>query len=91
MPYIPHKEWEYGFGILSEILGEIEDGMVVECHRHTYIVQTGGIALQVLNGIAIGMEDIGILYYLPGLWRGTLHEVVVVGIDTCYHALAHPA
>ena len=45
-------------------------------------MQTVGKAVEVLDGIAISLEDIGILVYLMRHLGGTLQQEVVVAVYT---------
>ena len=65
--------------------------MVVEGDGHADIMQGWCIALVVLDGIYIGMEDVRALQHLLRLRRHALHQIVVVGIHTGYHVHAKPA
>ena len=61
IPDAPHKEGEDGLRVGSHELGEVEHQVVVERHRHTHIPQRRSIALQVLDGVCIGVKDIGVV------------------------------
>ena len=68
----PHEQREESLTKQTEVLSEIKDTVVVERHRHTYIMQRGRITLEVLDGIDIGMEDIRTVQYLLRLMTSTL-------------------
>ena len=61
---------------------------VVQRGLHTDFMQTVGKAVEVLDGIAISLEDIGILVYLMRHLGGTLQQEVVVAVYTSYQAAA---
>ena len=82
IPDVPHKERIDRARERLEILLHVEDDMVVECHRHTDVVERGRITLHVLDGVGVGMEDVWTAEDLARGLRGSLDEVVVVGIDT---------
>ena len=52
-------------------------------------MERGGVALKVLYGIDEGVYDVGIAQHEGGVVVGSLQEVVVIGIDTCYHVTSH--
>ena len=64
--------------------------MVVERYRHADIAQRGRIALQVLDGIGVGVQHVGILQHLARRFAGALSEEVVVGIDAGEHRASYP-
>ena len=67
---------------------ERDDAAVVERAHHAGGVQGRGVALVVLDGVGIGVEDErGGEERAAHLGRA-LHEVVVVGIHAGYHVIA---
>ena len=64
--------------------------MVVECNHDSHVVKAFGIALVIFYGVDIGVEDVG--RFEDFFRRGcqSLHEVVVVGVDACYHVGSYP-
>ena len=87
-PHVPHEEGPDGFGKLRYELFEVEDEAVVECCAGADLSQGRGVALQVLYGVGVGVENLGRAYQHSGGRCGSLHEVVVVGIDAGYHVVA---
>ena len=87
---MPHEERPYRTGIRLHESFEIEDMGIVQRHHHAGFMQTLGVTLEILDGISVGMEDIGTLQHLLGSLGGTLAQIVIVGIHTGYHILAHP-
>ena len=62
--------------------------MVIESDRHTDIVQRWCIALEVLDGINVGMEHIRAIEYALRLVGAALNKIIVIGINTSYHIAA---
>ena len=89
VPDAPYEEGEDGERVLPHVFLEVEHLVVVERHHHAHVVQRWRVALEVLNGVDVGVEYVGVAHdVLRGL-RGPLHEEVVVGVDAGYHVLAH--
>ena len=86
---VPHKEREDDAAVTGEEGYKIEVGIVIERCHHTDIVQGRSIALIILYGIDEGVYDIGIAEHEGRVVVGTLQEIVIVGIDTCYHITSH--
>ena len=82
VPDVPDEERIDGLGQLLEVLLHVEDDVVVERHRHTHVVERGRVALHVLDGVGVGVEDERTLEDGARGERGALDEVVVVGVDT---------
>jgi len=55
---------------------------------HAGVVQRVGVALVVLDGVGVGVDDEGAADELARRGGGSLQQVVVVGIDARYHVLA---
>ena len=89
VPDAPHEERENGGAILPHELVEVEQLMVVERHRNAHIMQRRRIALHVLYRVGKGMENVGIVYHSLARLRGSIYEVVVIGIDTRNHVAPH--
>ena len=87
-PYAPHEQRENSLAVKTQILFKIEDGAVVQRNSNAHIVQAGGIALQVFDGVCIGVKHVRTMVYGARHRRGTLQEIVVVGIYTGYHTFA---
>ena len=51
-------------------------------------MERGAVALQVLYGVGVGVEHVGVVYHDVRRLRGALYEIVVVGIDARYHVAA---
>ena len=81
----PHKQREQGLAELREILAEVEDAVIVERDRHADIMQRRGVALKILDGIHIGVEDIRTVEDTARLTGAALNKIVVIGIDAGYH------
>ena len=86
---MPHEEWPYRTGISLHESFEIEDMCIVQCHHHAGFVQSLGVTLEILDGISVGMEDIGILQHLLGGFGRTLPQEIIVGIHAGYHIPSH--
>jgi len=87
-PYAPHEQREDGLAVKAQVLPEVEYRLVVQRYGDTHVVQALGTALQVLYGIGIGVEHVGIVVYGARHRRGALKEIVVVGVHAGNHALA---
>ena len=87
-PDIPQKQRIGNLRITLQKSGEVQDMPVVQRGLHTDFMQTVGKAVEVLDGIAISLEDIGILVYLMRHLGGTLQQEVVVAVYTSYQAAA---
>ena len=87
-PDIPQKQRIGNLRITLQKSGEVQDMPVVQRGLHTDFMQTVGKAVEVLDGIAISLEDIGILVYLMRHLGGTLQQEVVVAVYTSYHVFA---
>ena len=61
VPNAPNEEGVDGQAVLEEVFMEVEDGVVVEGYGNTDVVQAGGIALEVFDGIGVGVEDVGVV------------------------------
>ena len=85
-PDIPQKQRIGNLRITLQKSGEVQDMPVVQRGLHTDFMQTVGKAVEVLDGIAISLEDIGILVYLMRHLGGTLQQEVVVAVYTRYQA-----
>ena len=88
VPNAPDEEREDSLRILPQIFGTVENRVVVQRDSHAHLAQRLGIALQVLDGIGIGVEDIGIANQFFRSWRDTLNEIVVVSIHAGNHVLS---
>ena len=88
-PYVPHEERIDNLGETAQIAVEVENLMVVEGDSHADIVERRGVALQVLDGIGVGVEDVWAVDNLLRGGRGLLDKIVVVGIDAGNHITAH--
>ena len=84
---VPDAEGEYDLGELLKVGLEVEYAAVDEGDSDAYIVQCWRIALKVLYGVDIGMEDVWAFQHLLRLWRGSLQEEVEVGRRHCYSHL----
>ena len=87
-PHRPDEQREDCFRILTQIICEIEDTMIVQRYCHTDIMQRRGIALQVFDGIGIGVEHIRTLKHRLRLRGNALKQIVEIGINTSYHVRA---
>ena len=88
IPDVPDKERIDGLGILPQVFFHVKDAVIIERHGHAHLMERGGIALHVLNGIGIGVEDIGIVDDRARGFGLALYEVVIVSVDTGDHALS---
>ena len=69
---------------------EVENHPIVERGHDTHAVERLGVAPEVLNRIDKGVHHIGrSAHHLAG-GRGTLHEKIVVGVDTRDHVRPEP-
>lgn len=57
IPNVPDKQGIYGARIILEILSQVENGVVIESHRHAHVMERRRVALQVLYGVSVGVED----------------------------------
>ena len=89
VPDAPHEEGEDGQRVLLHVFLEVEHLVVVERHHHTHVVKRGRVTLVVLDGIDVGVEDVGVAHDVLRCLCGPLHEEVVVGVHAGYHVLAH--
>ena len=89
-PYVPHEKRPHDFGISRKEVLEVEEVAVVERGHDAHMLQSRSIALKVFDGVGIGVKHVGITAHGFGSERCSLHQVVVVGIDTGYHATAEP-
>ena len=64
IPDVPYEERPDGAGEFFEILLYVEDDTVVECHGHAYVMERWRVALHVLDGVGIGVEDKRVPVYL---------------------------
>ena len=85
-PDEPDEEFVDDFGILTQIFLEVEDVAVVKGGHDAHVVEGGGIALVVLDGVGIGVDDVGVVEHALGGRCVALQQVVHVGIHTGYHA-----
>ena len=78
-PDIPQKQRIGNLRITLQKSGEVQDMPVVQRRLHTDFMQTVGKAVEVLDGIAISLEDINscLSYATP---CGTLQQEVVVAV-----------
>ena len=88
-PYVPHEERIDNLGETAQVAVEVENVVVVEGDSHADIVERRGVALQVLDGIGVGVEDVWAVDNLLRGGRGLLDKIVVVGIDAGNHITAH--
>jgi hypothetical protein len=72
-----------------QVFLDVKKHVVVERYRHTYIVERGSITLHAFYSVGIGMEDIGVGGNFLRCGSGSLLEIVVVSINTSYHALPY--
>ena len=63
--------------------------MVVEGNHDTGFVQRWRIALQVFNGVSVGVEDVRIGCYLLRHLGGALHEIVVISVHAGNHVTSY--
>ena len=84
-PDVPQEEAVDDLAILLQEGGKIEDVVVIERGHDADALQRGGIALEVLYGIDVGVEHIGRSAELLADGRGALLEIVIVGIHAGYH------
>ena len=89
VPNVPNEERKHNTRIARKEVGEVENKMVVQCGGHTHFVQSACETLQVLDGVGVGVEHEGVVQYGFRKWRCPLQQVVVVGIHTGYHVVAH--
>ena len=89
-PNIPHQERENDFGESRHKTFKIEKMPIVERGHHAYVVERSGVALKILNGIDMSVEHERRGAEQGAGGCGSLHEVVVVGIDTSNHVRAEP-
>src|SRR5574344_409110 len=59
-PDEPHEEFIDDDGVFCEVFFKIEYLAVVEGGHHAYIMKRGCIALEVLYGVGVGVDGIGI-------------------------------
>lgn len=85
-PDEPYEEFVNDFGILTQVLLEVEEVAVVEGCHHADVVEGRGIALVTLDGIGVGVYDVGVLKHPNGTGCLALKQIVEVGIDTGNHA-----
>ena len=71
--------------ILAQVFGDVENLSVVERHGHANVAQRGREALQILDGVGVGVEDVGIVEQLARSLGVALNQEVVVGIDAGNH------
>ena len=88
VPDVPDEERIDGAGILPQILLHVEDAVIVERHGNTDLVERGSVALHVLDGVGVGVEDVRIGDDGARRLGLALDEVVVVCVDTGDHALS---
>ena len=91
VPDVPDEERIDGAGILSQILLHVEDAVIVERHGDTDLVERRGVALHVLDGVGVGVEDVRVGDDGARCLGLALDEVVVVCVDTGNHALSRLA
>ena len=85
-PDIPQKQRIGYLRITLQKSGEVQDVAVVQRGLHTDFMQTVGKAVEVFDGIAVSLEDIGVLVYLMRYFGSTLKQEVVVAVHTRYQA-----
>lgn len=88
-PDRPDKERVARLGEGPHISLKVEDGVVVERHHDAYIVEAGGITLEVLDGVYVGVKHVRTVDNLARGLRDSLQKVVVVCVHTGYHVGAH--
>ena len=89
-PDAPYEERQDNLAVLLHECFERKDVSVVECAHHASRMQSRSIALVVLDGVGIGVEDVGTGEQRLADWCSALHEVVVIGIHASYHVIAKP-
>ena len=87
-PDVPEEEGVDGFGVAAEEVGEVDDVAVVECGQHADLVEPLGKALVVLDGVGVGLQDVGVGVELARSGSGLLQQVVVVAIHAGDEAAA---
>ena len=85
---VPDEEGEYDLGELLKVGLKVKDAAVDEGDSDAYIVQCWRIALKVLYGVDISMEDVWAFQHLLRLRRGSLKQEVEVSIDAGNHIAA---
>lgn len=71
--------------IVSQERLEIEYTAVVERHHDTHVMQTGSIALQILDRVSEGMKHEWRIEEQAGIIRHALQQIVVISVNTGYH------
>ena len=84
-PYIPQEERIDNLRVEAEEGSKVDERSIVESALHAHTVQTFGIALEVLDGIGVGMKHIGALNDTVRSTRCALQQVVVIAINAGYH------
>ena len=84
-PDVPGEERPDGARIVTQEMLEVEEPPVVERCHDAHLLEGGGVALVVFDGVGVGVEDVGAHADGARGVRGSLHEVVVVGIHAGNH------
>lgn len=82
----PHEKRPDDFGKTRHEAFEIEQAAVVERGHDANVFERGGIAFVVFDGVDVGVENVRVRAHYARRLGGSLHEVVVIGIDAGYHA-----
>ena len=84
IPDAPYEQGEDSLGIAGKEIVEVEDLMIVQRNSHADGTQRRSIALQVLDGVGIGVEHVRTAQHGSARLGNTLYQIVVVGIYTAY-------
>ncbi len=87
-PDEPNEEFVDDFGILPQVFLEVEEVAVIEGCHHTDVVERGCVALETLDGVGVGVDDVGVVEHAGRGRCVALQQVVEVGIDAGNHVAA---
>ncbi|ERI88375.1 hypothetical protein HMPREF1981_00576 [Bacteroides pyogenes F0041] len=85
-PDVPQEQRVNDFGITAQIGFEIQNGAVVERGLYADFVQAGGVAMVILDGVRIRLEDIFVPVDFARRMSGLLQQEIIIAVYAGYHA-----